>query len=244
MSARGNARCGADCYPAASESGWVVAVMVDTFGIPRVVDARGTSFGRQQIQRTPQPFVRPLTCGGRTCSAAAVAVVGYLRLQTWVEPMFRLGPGAEHSAGCPFNVDQRIDDLVKAHRAAVEPKDCDYDHLVIAAEPATSRLVPVPNPANDQPRGELLPLAGEGGVLDLGDLGVGDPFPDVGVGDRGPGTALGSTPYRRSGQRPGSPRVLREDVGDQASALRTVVMTFRGRRRSHREPRCPNVSQS
>ena len=126
MSARGNARCGADCYPAASESGWVVAVMVDTFGIPRVVDARGTSFGRQQIQRTPQPFVRPLTCGGRTCSAAAVAVVGYLRLQTWVEPMFRLGPGAEHSEGCPFNVDHRIDDLVKAHRAVVEPKAGQY----------------------------------------------------------------------------------------------------------------------
>ena len=82
----------------------MVAVMVDTFGIPRVVDARGTSFGRQQIQRTPQPFVRPLTCGGRACSAAAVAVVGYLRLQTWVEPMFRLGPGAEHSEGCPYNV--------------------------------------------------------------------------------------------------------------------------------------------
>ena len=72
----GNARCGVDCYPAASESGWVVAVMVDTYGIPRVVDARGTSFGRQQIQRMPQPCVRPLTCGGRTCSAMAVAVVG------------------------------------------------------------------------------------------------------------------------------------------------------------------------
>jgi hypothetical protein len=99
VSARGNASCGADCYPAASESGWVVAVMVDTYGIPKVVDARGTIFGRQQIQRTPQPFVRPLTCGGRGCSAGAVAVVGYLRLQTWVEPMYRLGPGEKHSPG-------------------------------------------------------------------------------------------------------------------------------------------------
>src|SRR6478609_3045518 len=104
----------------------MVAVMVDTFGIPRVVDARGTSFGRQQIQRTPQPFVKPLTCGGRTCSATAVAVVGHLRLQTWVNPMFRLGPGAEHSALCPFNVEARVDDLVKEHRAAIEPKDGQY----------------------------------------------------------------------------------------------------------------------
>jgi len=87
--------------------------MVETYGIPRVVDAAGTSFGRLQIDRTPQPFVRPLTCGGRTCSASAVAVVGYLRLQTWVEPMYRLGPGAEHSAGCPFNVEARVGDLVK-----------------------------------------------------------------------------------------------------------------------------------
>jgi hypothetical protein len=115
----------------------VVVVMVDTYGIPRVVDARGTSFGRQQIQRRPQSFVKPLTCGGRTCSAAAVAVVGYLRLQTWVEPMFRLGPGAEHSAGCPFNVDHRIDDLVKAHRAVVEPKEGQYRLLLQIAEATT-----------------------------------------------------------------------------------------------------------
>jgi hypothetical protein len=71
--------------PAASESGWVVAVMLDTYGIPRVVHAVGTSFGRQQIQRTPQPSVKLMTGGGRGCSAGAVAVVGYLRLQTWVE---------------------------------------------------------------------------------------------------------------------------------------------------------------
>ena len=93
----------------------------------------------------PQPFVRPLTCGGRTCSAAAVAVVGYLRLQTWVQPMYRLGPGAEHSAGCPFNVDRRIDDLVKAHRAAVEPKDGQYRLLLQIAEaasPSAARVRP------------------------------------------------------------------------------------------------------
>src|SRR6478609_1463665 len=108
--------------------------MVDTYGIPRVVDARGTSFGRQQIERTPQSFVRPLTCGGRGCSAGAVAVVGYLRLQTWVEPMYRLGPGEKHSPGCPFNTDQRIDDLVKEHRAAIEPKDGQYRLLLQIAE--------------------------------------------------------------------------------------------------------------
>src|SRR6476661_1223001 len=112
--------------------------MVDTFGIPRVVDARGTSFGRQQIQRTPQPFVRPLTCGGRTCLAAAVAVVGYLRLQTWVEPMFRLECGAEHSTGA-HSTRPTCRQPGKAYWARVEPKDCDYDHLVIAAEPETSR---------------------------------------------------------------------------------------------------------
>src|SRR6478672_5712639 len=112
--------------------------MVDTFGIPRVVDARGTSFGRQQIQRTPRPFVKPLTCGGRTCSAAAVAVVGYFRLQTWVQPMYRLGPGAKHSAGCPFNVESRVDDLVKDHRAVIEPKAGRYRLLLQMAEKPTA----------------------------------------------------------------------------------------------------------
>jgi hypothetical protein len=115
--------------------------MVDAYGIPRVVDARGTSFGRQQIQRTPQPFVKPLTCAGRTCSAPAVAVVGYLRLQTWVQPMYRLGPGSEHSAGCPFNADRRIDELVKAHRAAVEPKDGQYRLLLQIAEDTSAGRV-------------------------------------------------------------------------------------------------------
>src|SRR6478609_5213418 len=130
--------------------------MVDTYGIPRVVDARGTSFGRQQIQRAPQPFVRPLTCGGRSCSAAAVAVIGYLRLQTWVEPMFRLGPGAEHSEGCPFNVDHRVDDLVKAHRAVVKPKEGQYRLLLQIAE-ATTPSAPRVRPDTEEIRDPRLP---------------------------------------------------------------------------------------
>lgn len=108
--------------------------MVETYGIPRVVDSRGNHFGRQAVQRTPQPFVKPLTCGGRGCTAATVAVVGYHRLQTWVEPMYRLGPGAEHSARCLFNVDQRLDDLVQEHRAAVVPKDGLYRLMLQIAE--------------------------------------------------------------------------------------------------------------
>jgi len=82
----------------------------------------------------------PLMTGaiGQPDRSVVVAVVGYLRLQTWVEPMYRLGPGAEHSAGCSFNVDRRIDDLVAAHQAAVESKDGQYRLLLQIAQDPTS----------------------------------------------------------------------------------------------------------
>jgi hypothetical protein len=58
--------------------------------------------------------------------------------------------------------------------------------------------VPAPDPAHDQPGGDVLELAamGEGGEPDLGDFGVGDPpllvvIPDrPRVADRGPGREL------------------------------------------------------
>ena len=58
--------------------------------------------------------------------------------------MYRLGPGAEHSAGCRFNVVKRIDDLVKEHRAAVELKDGVYRLMLQIAEqpPPAPRLRP------------------------------------------------------------------------------------------------------
>ena len=62
-----------------SESGWGGGGHGRHVRGPESGGRRGTSFGRQQIQRTPpQPFVKPLTCGGRTCSAAAGAVDGHL----------------------------------------------------------------------------------------------------------------------------------------------------------------------
>lgn len=111
--------------------------MVETYGIPRVIDAEGYRFNRGHIEKTPQPFVKPLTCGGRNCTAATVAVTGHHRLKTWVEPMYRLGPGAQHTDGCLFNVDERMDALVKEHRAAIEPKNGMYRLMLQVVEKPT-----------------------------------------------------------------------------------------------------------
>src|SRR5581483_8750922 len=69
------------------------------------------------------------------------------------------------------------------------------EHRVIAphreqlALPDGGLLVRVADPADDQPGGDLLRLLpGERGVLDLGDLGVGDPAAELVIPDR-PGIA-------------------------------------------------------
>ncbi len=100
--------------------------MAKRYGIARAIDAARRPVARAAIDVEPQPFRRPLTCAGPECAAGVTAVRGHWQKATWVEPLFRLGAGAEHAEGCPYDIDTQMKALVREHRAAVKKTDGIY----------------------------------------------------------------------------------------------------------------------
>lgn len=91
------------------------------YGISRGRDVAGRLYNRHVIDDTPRPFSPPMQCGGRGCEAPVVPVKGHHRSphETWVEPMYRLASGAQHAPRCPFDVERRLQEIVKQNRAVV-----------------------------------------------------------------------------------------------------------------------------
>lgn len=91
--------------------------MVERLGIPVAIDATGRMWRRAAIQCVPQPFVRPLRCGG--CRTAVVAVHGYLnRFGTAVAPLYRLidREANPHEDGCVYDFDTQAARILTQHR--------------------------------------------------------------------------------------------------------------------------------
>ena len=91
---------------------------------PKAIDATGRTWDRAAIPRVPQPFVKPLRCGG--CTTPVVAVHGYeTRFGAEVAPLYRLTDRAAtpHEDGCIYDLDAQADNLVTQHRRPGAPDD-------------------------------------------------------------------------------------------------------------------------
>ncbi len=103
-----------------------------SIGIPRAVDVEKRSFDRWVIELEPQPFARPLSCGG--CHARVEPVTGYMtRKGTTVDPLYRLGRGVSHENGCVYDFDAQVGQLHQRNVGVVE-KDGDLYVLVLNME--------------------------------------------------------------------------------------------------------------
>ena len=113
--------------------------MSDDVGIPSALDANGHRFTRRDVEREPQPFVRPLRCGG--CSAPVSPVRGHPRQQgtrtAQVVPHYRLSVGGEHERRCPFNFHERATEIVEQSRGTVEKRRGRYRLLIPEDDPLT-----------------------------------------------------------------------------------------------------------
>lgn len=90
-------------------------------GIPSARDARGRSFGYLAIDDDPQPFEKPLICGG--CETRVDPVRGYVRRDsTSVRAHYRLTNRAQapHADGCPYDFDAEVGRLLVEHRREIE----------------------------------------------------------------------------------------------------------------------------
>lgn len=121
--------------------------MAQSFGIARCRDARGSVYPRSSIGLTPQPFVKPLQCDGRGCSAQVDAVRRHERNKSVVEAFYRLAKDARHELGCPFNVPAQLEEIRKL--AAVETDGDIYRLNLEAVEKEPARPVIEPERAGD-----------------------------------------------------------------------------------------------
>ncbi|GAB2663669.1 hypothetical protein GCM10027169_27550 [Gordonia jinhuaensis] len=106
-------------------------------GIPRARDAKNNLFEREAVDESPQPFVKPLLCGG--CTAPVVAVPGSTRRSgagsVSVIPYYRLKSRDEHDhdEGCRYHFDERVGDIATEYRQEIE-RDADT-YLLILRDP-------------------------------------------------------------------------------------------------------------
>lgn len=95
--------------------------MRDPVGIPQAMDSTGHTFGRKAIDDDPQPFTRPLRCGG--CATTVNPVRGYSmrNTSTWVAAHYRLTSRdqAPHDEDCRYDFDAQAGRLHHEHRSDV-----------------------------------------------------------------------------------------------------------------------------
>lgn len=122
-----------------------------SIGIPRAVDADGRPFDRWAIDDEPQPFTRPLSCGG--CESQVGPVRRYTRRNgTVVEPLYRLGKGVNHDDGCVYDFDAQVGRLQRRNVGVVE-RDGDFYVLVLNVPPDDDQVSTTE--AVGDPRGRL-----------------------------------------------------------------------------------------
>ncbi|GIL29165.1 hypothetical protein [Actinocatenispora comari] len=102
-------------------------------GIPFAVDAAGHRFGRSAIDRSPQPFRKPLSCAG--CKLLVTAVAGYTTGSgRHTSSHYRRHPGVHHDASCPYDFDRQVQVLVGADSTALERERSGHYRLVLPDE--------------------------------------------------------------------------------------------------------------
>lgn len=95
--------------------------MTQRIGIPTAVDANGGVFDRSDVGRTPEPFARPLRCGGCSIPVTTQSPHTKQRGNIHVAGSYKRMPnGPDHDQGCRYAFDARVGQLVQEHRAEVE----------------------------------------------------------------------------------------------------------------------------
>lgn len=133
--------------------------MAYRYGIPRVHDAAGQSWGRNAIDRSPQPFQKPLTCAGCTVAVIPIRSSTTRRtksgLPTTVKAHYRLTSGGEHDAQCPFDFERRANGICRDSHGTVEERDGRWRLLLPSEAEVRAMDAPAARDAATRPRRHL-----------------------------------------------------------------------------------------
>jgi len=142
---------------------------VEEVGIGEAIDSQGHRFGRAAIDQEPQPFVKPLTCGG--CKTGVVAVPSHTRRaprthlaesgQTWVVAFYRLHhrKRTPHDDDCIYDFDARTGELHRQHRSVVR-KDGDIYELRLPSPQVLGYRLRADRPATERSRLDIRTRSG------------------------------------------------------------------------------------